>query len=197
MHEGAPVSVTNVMPATINTPFFTSARTKMGVKPQGMPPFYQPQVVADVILYAAEHPVRDLIAGGAGKMMITAQKFAPSLMVKVLSTERGGFASQKTNEPKAVEAANNFYAPLEHEDRAEGDFSSKAKSFSLYDLLEMRGALGTLLAGGALGAAALFLTRKSGGNSSDVNSAIGQREEREGGQTVRPDSVLVAGQAHT
>ena len=40
MHEGAPVPVTNVMPGTINTPFFNNARTKIGVKPQGPPSFY-------------------------------------------------------------------------------------------------------------------------------------------------------------
>jgi short-subunit dehydrogenase len=37
MREGAPVSVTQVMPATINTPFFDKARTKLGVKPVAPP----------------------------------------------------------------------------------------------------------------------------------------------------------------
>jgi NAD(P)-dependent dehydrogenase (short-subunit alcohol dehydrogenase family) len=38
-HEGIPISVTNIMPATINTPFFNKARTKIGTKPRGCPPF--------------------------------------------------------------------------------------------------------------------------------------------------------------
>jgi len=38
MHEGwKNIGVTNVMPAAINTPFFTKARTKLGVKPKGFP----------------------------------------------------------------------------------------------------------------------------------------------------------------
>ena len=37
-YEGAPVSVTNILPSAINTTFFNKARTKMGVKPMGMPP---------------------------------------------------------------------------------------------------------------------------------------------------------------
>ncbi len=54
--EGAPVSVTNVMPASIDTPFFEVAKTKLGVKPRGVPPVYEPDVVARTILFAAEHP---------------------------------------------------------------------------------------------------------------------------------------------
>jgi len=56
MHEQAPVSVTNIMPGTINTPLFSQARTKIGVKPQGPPPFYQPNVVAELILMRRHIP---------------------------------------------------------------------------------------------------------------------------------------------
>src|SRR5215213_1239535 len=52
MHEGwKNIGVTNVMPAAINTPFFIKARTKLGVKPKGFPPVYQPGIVADAILH--------------------------------------------------------------------------------------------------------------------------------------------------
>jgi len=40
MHEKLSISVTNVMPASINTPLFNKARTKLGVKPMGVPPLY-------------------------------------------------------------------------------------------------------------------------------------------------------------
>ena len=159
MHEGAPISVTNVMPATINTPFFNKALTKIGVKPQGPPPIYQPKVVADMILYAAEHPVRDLRAGGAAKMMILSQKLSPSLTDIAFSSDFLGFQAQKTKEPKSVDAPSNFYQPIRQEDRTEGDLSSKARGFSLYDLFEKRGVAGTLF---ALGAAALLLKSMSG-----------------------------------
>jgi NAD(P)-dependent dehydrogenase (short-subunit alcohol dehydrogenase family) len=55
-HEGWPISVTQVMPGTINTPFFDKGRTKLGVKPVGIPPIYEPKTVANIILYAAENP---------------------------------------------------------------------------------------------------------------------------------------------
>src|SRR5215210_1313482 len=37
-HEGWPIGVTQVMPGTINTPFFDKGRSKIGVKPVGIPP---------------------------------------------------------------------------------------------------------------------------------------------------------------
>jgi NAD(P)-dependent dehydrogenase (short-subunit alcohol dehydrogenase family) len=45
--EDLPISVTNILPATINTPLFDQARTKIGVKPVAPPPIYQPDVVVD------------------------------------------------------------------------------------------------------------------------------------------------------
>ena len=65
--------------------FFTNSRDKMDVKPQGPPPIYDPGVVADCVLYAAEHPVRDLFAGGAAKMMATMQMLAPGLVDRQLA----------------------------------------------------------------------------------------------------------------
>ena len=43
-HEGLPISVTQVLPGTINTPLFDKARTKLGVKPVGLPPIYEPNL---------------------------------------------------------------------------------------------------------------------------------------------------------
>ena len=173
MHEQAPVSVTSIMPGTINTPLFSQARTKIGVKPQGPPPFYQPKVVADLILYAATHPVRDLVAGGSAKAMMMGQKVAPGIMDALLSSDRFGFQIQKTNEQRSVDAPDNFYAPIETEDRVEGDFSRRARGYSVYDWLEVRGTAGKWLMGGALGAAAVILARAFAPNRRD-DASVGR-----------------------
>jgi hypothetical protein len=159
LHDKAPVSVTNIMPATINTPFFNHALTKIGLKPQGPPPIYQPRVVADLILYAAENPVRDLLAGGAAKGMITVQKFAPSLMDRVLSSERYGYETQRTPEPRPTPSEGNFYHAKGEEARVEGDFSRKSRGTSVYSFIERQGVLGQLAMGGLLGTAAVLLMR--------------------------------------
>jgi short-subunit dehydrogenase len=76
-HEGLPIGVTNVLPATINTPFFDKGRTKLGVKPVAPPPIYQPGIVADAILHAAEHPARDLVVGAPPRRCWRARRSRP------------------------------------------------------------------------------------------------------------------------
>ena len=131
--QGWSIGVTNVMPAAINTPFFSSSHTKLGVKPRGFPPIYQPNTVADVVLYAAENPTREIIAGGAGKAMLLTQRISPRLMDALMLL--AGFDSQKTDEPKSADEAHNLFEAVD-EDRIEGDFSDRAHSSSLHNWLE-------------------------------------------------------------
>ena len=135
MHEGlSSINVTNVMPASMNTPLFNKSRTKIGVKPQGLPPFYQPDIVVDTILYAACHPTRDIIAGGAGRAMDLIQRLSPQLMDTLLLQFGAGFKLQKTSEPKSEDAPDNLFEPIAGFDRVEGDFSkqSRANSYSTW-----------------------------------------------------------------
>lgn len=127
-HEKLPISVTNVMPASINTPLFSKARTKLGVKPQGVPPIYQPSLVSDAILDVAEHPKREVVVGGAGKIILLAQRISPSLVDAYMV--RTAFKGQRTNEPKAPDAPDNLFEPLPGYYSIEGDFSDQAKSTS-------------------------------------------------------------------
>lgn len=146
-HDGWPISVTNVMPASINTPFFTKARTKMGVKPMGFPPIYQPGVVADAILYAAAHPTRDIVAGGAGKGMLLGQRLSVGLMDAIMA--RAGFRGQQTDEPRSEGAPDALFGSVEGQDRSEGDFSKGARSRSLSTWLDTHPAVKRGLAVGA------------------------------------------------
>jgi short-subunit dehydrogenase len=107
--EGAPVSVTLVKPASIDTPFFDKAKTYLGVEPQPVPPVYAPEVVAGVILHASQHPLRELIAGGAGAKL-SAARFAPRLADKYM--ERWTFDAQKTDVPAGPGRPDNLYAPV-------------------------------------------------------------------------------------
>jgi hypothetical protein len=132
--EGWQIGVTNVMPAAINTPFFDRARTKLGFKPRGFPPLYGPGVVADAIIYAAEKPPRDLVAGGAGKGMILTQRLSPRLMDALMLG--GGFDSQRTDTPKPEDAPDGLFGPVEGYDKDEGDFGGESLSRSLITWLD-------------------------------------------------------------
>jgi NAD(P)-dependent dehydrogenase (short-subunit alcohol dehydrogenase family) len=153
-HAGVPISVTNIMPGSINTPLFDKARTKIGVKPMGMPPIYQPDIVVDAILYAAENPVRDIVVGGAAKLFSTAQRVSPG-MVDAMQL-RTAFAGQKTDEPKSADAPHNLFEPIAGYDQVTGDFGDQALQHSASNWLDMHPtardfAIGTgLVAGAAL-----------------------------------------------
>ena len=75
--EGAPVSVTLIKPASIDTPFPEHARNYMDRRPKLPPPVYDPRDVADAILHAAEHGSRDIYVGGGGKLMSSLRKRLP------------------------------------------------------------------------------------------------------------------------
>jgi hypothetical protein len=151
-HEGWPISVTQVMPATINTPFFDKGRTKVGVKPVGIPPIYEPETVANVILYAAENPARDLVSGGAAQALIINQRLSPRMLDAILTT-RAGFSPQKTDESRSENDPDNLYAPIRGHDTAKNGF--RALSRSLYNWLEMHP---VVRRGAAMGVALGLLT---------------------------------------
>lgn len=80
IEEDAPVSVTLIKPASIDTPLPQHARNYGDREPMLPPPVYPPEDVADAILHAAVHGPRELYVGGsarAGSAMATA---APSIV---------------------------------------------------------------------------------------------------------------------
>src|ERR1700712_1778721 len=133
-HDAVPVSVTQIMPATINTPLFDNARTKIGVKPTAPPPGYPPASVAGAVVYAAEHPVRDIVVGGAAKALIVPQKIAPRLLD--LLFRRFGYQLHNTGEPKAPTAPDNLDYPLPDRGHVEGSIGPITLSRSAYTWLQ-------------------------------------------------------------
>ena len=121
-HEGLPISVTSIKPAVINTPFYNNGRTKLGVKPTGIPPYYQPSLVTDAIVYVAEHPTRDFIVGDVGRVLDVVQRLSPGLVDNILLLV--GFPLQRTTEQKSEDAPDNLYEPVPAHDHIEGDFGN-------------------------------------------------------------------------
>ena len=121
-HEKWPISVTSVKPGVINSPFWNNGRTKLGVKPAGIPPYYEPKLVADAILYVAEHPTRDYLVGDVAKILDLVQRISPPLVDSLLLLI--GFKLQHSSEPKSEDASNNFYEPVAEDERINGDYSN-------------------------------------------------------------------------
>ncbi|WP_066375565.1 MULTISPECIES: SDR family oxidoreductase [unclassified Anabaena] len=149
-HENWPISVTSIKPAVINTPFWNNGLTKLGVKPVGIPPYYDPRLVADAILYTAEHPTRDFLVGDAAKVLDVLQRLSPGLVDSFLL--RVAFSMQRSSEPKSADAPNNFDQPVAEEDRIDGDFSNRVIP-SITDVLDKN----PLLQWGAIATGAIFV----------------------------------------
>lgn len=77
IEDGAPVHVTLIKPAGIHTPFGEHAKNYMDHPAVVPPPVYAPETVADAVLRAAEHPIREVIVGGAGRGMTWMQRYLP------------------------------------------------------------------------------------------------------------------------
>ena len=122
-HDEIPVSVSQILPAAINTPIYDKGRNKMPFKPRPLPPIYHPQIVADAILFAAENPVTDLVAGGAGVGVVLAERFSPNLAEWV--TEKIGFVGQKSDESSDGGYAGSLFETVEGFDTIEGRFSGE------------------------------------------------------------------------
>jgi len=93
-----PISVTLIKPAAIDTPYTDHAKNYLQDAPKNPPPIYAPELVAETILYAAEHTVRDMFVGTAGKVFSMAEHYAPRLTD--LMMERTMFRQQHSGKPR-------------------------------------------------------------------------------------------------
>jgi hypothetical protein len=118
--DGAPISVTTILPASVDTPFFEHARSKLGVMVKPPPPVYAPEVVAESIVYAARHPRREIAVGGAAAALILGQRLVPGLTEAVLSLRRAGAGSQRTDRPD--NGVDNLDGPVDGPGQVHGTF---------------------------------------------------------------------------
>ncbi|HET9024046.1 MAG TPA: SDR family oxidoreductase [Burkholderiaceae bacterium] len=106
-HAGAPVSVTLVKPAALDTPYLPHARNYLEVEPRLAPPVYAPEVAASAILYAAQRPRRDVYVGGAAKFASASSRFAPRTTDWLL--RKTMFWMQRTDRPARNEGGDGLY----------------------------------------------------------------------------------------
>lgn len=132
-HDHSHVRVTSVAMPGVNTPQFTWVLSKLPHQAQPVPPFYQPEVAAKGVLYAADHPERRAYwVGAATAGTIVANRVVGGLLDRYLA--RTGVKSQQTADPKPTDQPANLWRPADDEDGrdygAHGPFDDRALGHS-------------------------------------------------------------------
>jgi NAD(P)-dependent dehydrogenase (short-subunit alcohol dehydrogenase family) len=157
LHEaGAPISVTLIQPAAIDTPYPEHAMNYLGVEPKHMPPVYAPEIVADAILACAETPHRNLRVGGAAKMFTMIEKAAPALGDRF--KERTAFDGQKTDE--APRDHDTLFAPRPGDGRVRGNYTGRVMKRSFYTTAALNPVKTLLGAAAIVGLASVLNARR-------------------------------------
>jgi short-subunit dehydrogenase len=107
MEVDAPVSVTLIKPAAIDTMFVPHAKNYMDVEPRLPPPIYAPDLVANAILKAAQHPHRDVYVGAASRLTASTAYHAPAAFDSLM--KRLMFRQQRTDQPAGDRDDNSLY----------------------------------------------------------------------------------------
>ncbi|MGN6160385.1 MAG: SDR family oxidoreductase [Marmoricola sp.] len=132
-HDRSGVRVTSVAMPGVNTPQFTWVLSKLPRQAQPVPPFYQPEVAARGVLYAAAHPERRAYwVGIATAGTIVANRVVGGLLDRYLALT--GISSQQTDELKPEHQPANLWEAADgaegHDYGAHGPFDDRAWAHS-------------------------------------------------------------------
>jgi len=154
--EGAPVSVTLIQPAAIDTPYPEHAKSYLGVEPRHVPPVYAPEVVARAILRSAERPQRNLLVGGAARFFVAVEHQAPRLGDRF--KEATAFTGQRSNRP--VRETDILFSPRPDDVQVRGHYEGHVMRSSAYTRARLHP--GQTLLGLAIAGAAVALLERAG-----------------------------------
>jgi NADP-dependent 3-hydroxy acid dehydrogenase YdfG len=155
-HEQSNVRVTMVQLPGVNTPQFTWVRTTLHRRPKPVPPFFQPEIPAEAIVWAADHPRREVWVGLNSAVIIAGNKVAPRLADWYLA--KTSVQAQQDETPIDPHRRDDLYAPLDDaEDRgAHGPYDARAKRHGVQlAFVKHRRAAGVAAAAGLVAGAAL------------------------------------------
>ncbi len=129
LHDRSRVQLTMLQLPAVNTPQFDVVRSRLPRRPQPVPPIFQPEVIAEAALRAAEKPARELWIAASAIKAIVGQRLAPEVADRYLATH--GYRDQQTDALEPPNRPDNVDAPLPGDRGAHGRFDAQARSRSL------------------------------------------------------------------
>jgi NAD(P)-dependent dehydrogenase (short-subunit alcohol dehydrogenase family) len=154
LHDRSGVTVTMVQMPALNTPQFDWVRSRLPHRAMPVPPVFQPEVAADAIVYAAEHPRREFYVGWPTVAAIVGNKLMPGVGDRYLAAT--GYDSQQTDQPELPGRPDNLWSPVDDERDfgAHGRFDAVARRVSWEEVVSQHRGLvaGVVLAATAVAA---------------------------------------------
>jgi NAD(P)-dependent dehydrogenase (short-subunit alcohol dehydrogenase family) len=123
-HEGSGVHLTTVQLPGVNTPQFEHARNKFPTRSIPVAPYYQPEVAARAIHWAAHHRRRQVWVGVPTVYTIWGSRLTPWLAERYLAATAVG--GQLTDVPRGPGYVDNLDAPPPGDPGAHGPYDAKA-----------------------------------------------------------------------
>ncbi|CAN7245020.1 SDR family oxidoreductase [Phenylobacterium sp. LjRoot164] len=155
LREKIPVSVTLIKPSSVSTPFADHARNMMDQPASVPPPRYAPEVVADAILHAAAHPIRDIAVGSGARPMAIGSAAAPILVDKMMARMMPPMTRRRGDKPTRDSLHAHGVDGLTESEHLKG------RRFSVYAEVQKRPGLTLGLGALAVVGIAAFLGRDS------------------------------------
>ena len=130
IHDGSHVRVTMVQHAGAQHAAVRLGASRLPRKGQPVPPIFQPEVAARAIVYAAEHPRREMLGRALDVVAISGQKLAPGLLDWYLG--KTGYAASRPTSRKTPTGPTTSRSPLEPpvDHGAHGRFDGRAEGWS-------------------------------------------------------------------
>ena len=157
-HRGSAVRLVEIHLPGMNTTQFGWVRARTPRHPQPVPPIYQPEIAARVIVWAAHHRRKRIWVGYPTLQTIVGNRVAAWVVDRYLA--RKGFDSQQTDEPVPPDRRDYLFEALDDtsDHGVHGEWDDQAVDHSLQVWLNLH--RGRLAAGvAALGAAGVTLRR--------------------------------------
>jgi len=138
--DNFPVSVTLIQPAKTNTPFAQHARNYRSPENADDQLMYAPEVVAEAILFCAEHPRREMQVGLQSRLMNVVNTIAPGLIDMVMERQ----SSTEANSETSVGALEKSGSELKERGTSKGvtrstSYSLKASKYPFLSTLFVAG----------------------------------------------------------
>jgi short-subunit dehydrogenase len=171
IHDGLPISLSQVHLPGVNTPQFDWARNRMAQRPQPAPPIYQPEVAARAIVRAADEGVRELFVGKSTLQVVLGNMAVPGFLDRMLAAS--AYDAQQSDEDEGGGRPDNLFAPAPGHQAAHGRFDDRARERGV--VVSSRTLRRGTIAGGALALLAVGMVLGAliwGGGSADRSRAL-------------------------